>query len=66
MFRISPDLKEEVKRRAEENNCTMTSYIEFLIVQDIEDNPAPPKKKFVFGTSSTGEKKKFLLKRRLS
>lgn len=61
MFRASPELKKEVERRAEENNCTMTSYIEFLIMQDLEDNP-----KVLTGTSSTGEKKKFVLKRKLS
>jgi len=64
MFRASQELKEEVQRRSEENNCTMTSYIEFLILQDLEDNPKP-KEKSLYETSSTGEKKKFLLKRRL-
>jgi predicted HicB family RNase H-like nuclease len=45
MFRISPNLKEEVERRAEENNCTMTSYLEFLIMKDLEENNEPKKTK---------------------
>lgn len=52
MFRISQELREEVRRRVEENNCTITSYMEYLIEQDIEKNPrieesALPRKRFV-------------------
>jgi len=60
MFRINPSLKENVKRKSEEHNCTMTSYIEFLINKDLEENPIK-EKKYV----STGKIRKFLLKRRL-
>lgn len=38
MIRISPELKREVEERANENNCTMTSYLEFLIEKDLEEN----------------------------
>jgi len=37
MFRISPELKEKVLEKAEENNCTMTSYLEYLIEKDLEE-----------------------------
>jgi hypothetical protein len=50
MFRISPELKERVLEKAEENNCTMTSYLEFLINQDLEEKQ---------------HKKRFILKRKL-
>jgi hypothetical protein len=39
MIRISPELKEKVLEKAEENNCTMTSYLEYLINQDLEEKP---------------------------
>lgn len=44
MFRISPSLKERVKEKAEENDCTMTNYIEYLIQCDLE-NDKPNKTK---------------------
>lgn len=52
MFRLSPELKEEIKRRIKENDCTITSYIECLIHQDLEENPKPeeevkPKRRFI-------------------
>ena len=45
MFRISPELKEKVLERSEENNCTMTSYIEYLIQKDMEENYEPKRPK---------------------
>lgn len=63
MFRISPDLKKEVERKAEESNCTMTSYLEFLIEKDLaEEEP----KRVLLGTSSEGVRKRFVLKKKLS
>jgi hypothetical protein len=64
MFRISNELKEEIKRRSEENDCTMTSYFEYLISQDIKDNPRS--EKILIGTPSTDKRKKFILKRKLN
>ena len=66
MFRISPELKEEVGRKAEENDTTMTNYIEYLIRKDLEENPIVKKRRILLGTSSTGQRKKFKLLRKLS